>query len=98
MDARSLEILRAVHVQGGVTAAAATLHLTPSAVSQHVAGLQREVGVPLTERVGRGLRLTAAGVALADAAVDVAVALARARGAVDAYLARPAGVVRVSAF
>lgn len=98
MDARSLEILRAVHVQGGVTAAAVALHLTPSAVSQHVAALQREVGVPLTERVGRGLRLTAAGVALADAAVDVAVALARARGAVDAYLARPAGVVRVSAF
>ncbi len=98
MDARSLQILRAVHTQGGVTAAAAALHLTPSAVSQHVAALQRDAGVPLTERVGRGLRLTAAGVALADAAVDVAVALERARAAVDVYLDRPEGVVRVSAF
>lgn len=98
MDARSLEVLRAVQTQGGVTAAAATLHVTPSAVSQHLAALQRAVGVPLTERVGRGLRLTSAGVALAEAAVDVAVALERARSAVDELHGRPTGVVRVSAF
>ena len=58
MDARALETLRTVGSQGGVTAAAAVLHLTPSAVSQQMAVLQREVGVALTERVGRGLRLT----------------------------------------
>jgi len=98
MDPASLETLRAVGTHGGVTAAAAVLHLTPSAVSQQLARLQREVGVPLTERVGRGLRLTAAGEALAVAAVDVAVALERARAATDAYLARPEGTVRVSAF
>lgn len=98
MDARALETLRTVGTQGGVTAAAAVLHLTPSAVSQQVALLQREVGVPLTERVGRGLRLTPAGEALAEAAVDVAVALQRARAACDEFLERPQGVVRVSAF
>lgn len=98
MDSRTLETLRTVGSQGGVTAAAAVLHLTPSAVSQQVALLQREVGVPLTERVGRGLRLTPAGEALADAAVDVAVALERARAACDEFLVRPQGVVRVSAF
>ncbi|GEL99553.1 LysR family transcriptional regulator [Cellulomonas terrae] len=98
MDARALETLRTVGTQGGVTAAAAVLHLTPSAVSQQVALLQREVGVPLTERVGRGLRLTPAGEALAEAAVDVAVALERARAACDEFLERPQGVVRVSAF
>ena len=84
MDARALETLRTIGSQGGVTAAAAVLHLTPSAVSQQVAVLQREVGVPLTERVGRGLRLTPAGEALAAAAVDVAVALERAQAACDA--------------
>ncbi|WP_421742155.1 LysR family transcriptional regulator [Cellulomonas sp.] len=98
MDPRGLETLRAVGTQGGVTAAAAVLHVTPSAVSQQVALLQREVGVPLTERVGRGVRLTPAGEALAAAAVDVAVALERARAACDEFVARPQGVVRVSAF
>ncbi len=98
MDPASLETLRAVGTHGGVTAAAAVLRLTPSAVSQQLARLQREVGVRLTERVGRGLRLTSAGQALAAAAVDVAVALERARAATDAYLARPEGTVRVSAF
>ncbi|MGY1782403.1 LysR family transcriptional regulator [Geodermatophilus sp. SYSU D01036] len=98
MDVRALETLRAVRTQGGVTAAAAVLHLTPSAVSQQLAVLSREAGVPLTERVGRGLRLTAAGEALAEAAVDVAVAVERARAACAAFLERPEGTVRVSAF
>jgi DNA-binding transcriptional LysR family regulator len=98
MDVRALETLRAVRSQGGVGAAAAVLHLTPSAVSQQLAALSREAGVALTERVGRGLRLTAAGDALADAAVDVAVAVERARAACASFLGRPEGTVRVSAF
>src|SRR5659263_310654 len=93
MDPVALETLRAVGTHGGVTPAATVLHVTPSSVSQQLARLQREVGVPLTERVGRGLRLTPAGQALAAAAVDVAVALERARAAIDAYLARPEGTV-----
>lgn len=98
MDARLLETLRTVHERGGVTAAAAALHVTPSAVSQQVRVLQREVGAVLLERVGRGVRLTPAGEALAGAALDVAVALERARAAVDAYREHPTGTVRVSAF
>ncbi|MEH3075519.1 MAG: LysR family transcriptional regulator [Quadrisphaera sp.] len=98
MDTRALEALRAVRTQGGVTRAAAVLHLTPSAVSQHLASLTRQAGVPLTERVGRGLRLTAAGLALAEAADDVAVALERARTAVLEAHRAATGLVRVSAF
>ncbi|WP_426594295.1 LysR family transcriptional regulator [Cellulomonas sp. McL0617] len=98
MDPRALETLRTIGSQGGVTAAAAVLHLTPSAVSQQMAVLQRETGVALTERVGRGLRLTPAGEALAAAAEDVAVALERAQAACAAFLERPEGIVRVSAF
>jgi len=98
MDVRQLETLRAVRAHGGVTAAAAVLHLTPSAVSQQLAALQRDTGVPLTRRVGRGLRLTPAGEALAEAAVDVAVAVERARAACASFLDRPHGTVRVSAF
>ena len=98
MDVRSLETLRAVRSQGGVNAAAPVLHLTPSAVSQQLAALTAEMGVPLTERVGRGLRLTPAGEALADAAVEVAVAVERARAACEVFRERPVGTVGVSAF
>jgi DNA-binding transcriptional LysR family regulator len=98
MEARELQTLRAVRTHGGVTGAAAALNLTPSAVSQQLAALQREVGVALCRRVGRGLRLTPAGEALADAALDVAVAIERARAACETFLARPQGHVRVSAF
>ena len=98
MDPSALATLRAVRAHGGVTAAAAVRHLTPSAVSQQLATLQREVGVALTERAGRGGRLTPAGHALADAALDVAGALESARAACDAFVASPGGTVTVSAF
>lgn len=51
----------AVADTGSVRAAARRLVLTESAVSAAIAALAREVGVPLVERDGRGLRLTPAG-------------------------------------
>ncbi|WP_424189709.1 LysR family transcriptional regulator [Actinokineospora sp. G85] len=61
LDVRRMQVLRAVVTSGSVTAAAANLSCTPSAVSQQVAALEREAGLPLLERVGRGVRPTAAG-------------------------------------
>jgi DNA-binding transcriptional LysR family regulator len=98
MDTRHLATLRAVRDRGGVTAAAAALHLTPSAVSQQLRALTRDAGVEVVERVGRGIRLTGPGLALAEAAGDVAVALERAEAAVDAFRSAPHGLVRVAAF
>ncbi|MCG7286035.1 LysR family transcriptional regulator [Cellulomonas sp. ACRRI] len=98
MDTRHLATLRAVRDRGGVTAAAAALHLTPSAVSQQLRVLARDAGAAVVERHGRGIRLTGAGHALADAAADVAVALERAEAAVDAFRSAPHGLVRVAAF
>ncbi|WP_158375128.1 LysR family transcriptional regulator [Cellulosimicrobium cellulans] len=98
MDTRHLATLRAVRERGGVTAAAAALHLTPSAVSQQLRVLARDAGAAVVERHGRGVRLTGAGHALADAAADVAVALERAEAAVDAFRSAPRGLVRVAAF
>src|SRR5262245_2479819 len=54
----------AVAEHGSVTAAAARLHLTQPAVTRHVLALERELGLPLFERAGRGMRLTAAGATL----------------------------------
>lgn len=98
LDPHALEVVRAVGARGGVGAAALLLHVTPSAVSQTLQALSRDIGMPVTERVGRGVRLTPAGEALAAASVDVAVALERARAACDALRTDPGGEVTVSAF
>jgi DNA-binding transcriptional LysR family regulator len=54
-----LNVLRAVAELGTVTAAAETLRFSPSAVSHQLRTLSRDLGVPLLERDGRGVRLTA---------------------------------------
>ncbi|MEU6367904.1 LysR family transcriptional regulator [Streptomyces sp. NPDC046931] len=98
MDERQLRVLRELGELGSVTAAAEALRVTPSAISQQLRLLQRSVGVPLTEREGRRLVLTPAGRALADAAIDVETALARARHSVEDFLGRADGSVSVAAF
>ncbi len=64
IDLNAVVSLRAVATEGSVAAAAATLGYTPSAVSQQVKRLERETGVTLLERVGRGVVLTEAGTRL----------------------------------
>ena len=58
IDLPALASLRAVDTHGSVVAAADALGFTPSAVSQQVKRLERQTGVPLLERVGRGVMLT----------------------------------------
>ncbi|TDO52906.1 DNA-binding transcriptional LysR family regulator [Kribbella sp. VKM Ac-2571] len=98
MDERQLRVLREVGELGSVTAAAEALLVTPSAISQQLRLLQRSMPVPLTERDGRRVVLTAAGRALASAAADVESALARARQTVEAFVEQPDGVVSIAAF
>lgn len=57
--------------QGSIRAAAAALVVTEPSVSAAVAALQRELGVDLVERIGRGIRLTAAGRELAQFAGQI---------------------------
>src|SRR5689334_3696155 len=59
IDLRRLAVFRTVVEAGGVTAAAAVLHRSPSAVSDDLAVLQRHLGTPLFEKVGRHLQPTA---------------------------------------
>lgn len=63
-----LRILAAIESAGTIAGAARSLGYTPSAVSQHLAALEREAGVALAERSNRGIRLTAAGARLAGRA------------------------------
>jgi len=59
-----LRVLRAVADRGTITAAAADLGYTPSAVSHQLRTLARELDVTLLETDGRRIRLTAAAVSL----------------------------------
>lgn len=93
-----LQLIRELADRGSVTAVAAATHRTPSAVSQQLKAIQRQAGVPLVEHVGRGLRLTDAGRALAASAGGVATALAEADAAWDDFLGTVSGTVRLATF
>ncbi|MFE9784240.1 LysR family transcriptional regulator [Nocardia salmonicida] len=71
IDTHRLMIFRAVVATGSVAAAAATLGYSPSAISQHLTALQRETGLRLLERVGRGVEPTPAGRVIAGEAAKV---------------------------
>lgn len=98
MDIRRLELLRELAERGSVTAVAAATRRTPSAVSQQLKILEREAGVPLTERSGRGVVLTSAGRALARTATDVATAIERAEALWEDFRSAPRGEVTLSIF
>jgi DNA-binding transcriptional LysR family regulator len=71
LDVRRLRVLSEVATRGSFSAAAEALTLTQSAVSQHVAALEREVGLPLVERGTRPVELTEAGHALTRHATGI---------------------------
>lgn len=90
---RRLRILREVAEHGGVTAAARAMHYSPSGISQQVAALEDDIGAPVLERHGRGVRLTEVGRVLLehgeillDAERDARAAVERARDALAVEL------------
>jgi DNA-binding transcriptional LysR family regulator len=89
LDLRRVRLLRELHARGTIAAVADALQFTPSAVSQQLAILEREAGVPLLERAGRGVRLTDAAVTL----VGHADALLERAALAEADLAAAAGTV-----
>ena len=98
IDARRLRVLREVSQQGTLAAAADALHLTPSAVSQQLAALEREIGMPVIERNGRGVRLTGAAEVLVGHANLVLAQLEAAAADVAAYSEGIVGTVRLAGF
>jgi DNA-binding transcriptional LysR family regulator len=89
LDLRRLRLLRELSERGTIAAVADALQYTPSAVSQQLAILEREAGVPLLERAGRGVRLTDPALVL----VDHAAALLERAEVAEADLAAAAGTV-----
>ncbi len=98
IDIAALGSLRAVAVHGSVTRAADVLGFTPSAVSQQVKRLERQVGVPLLERVGRGVIVTRAGRYLVDAGVRVLDDLEAVEAGLHHQTGAVAGHLRLAVF
>lgn len=83
LSLRRLRMLRELHRRGTVTAAAAALHYTTSAVSQQLALLERDVGATLFVRHGRRVQLTDAGLVLAEHAEEILRSVERATTALE---------------
>jgi DNA-binding transcriptional LysR family regulator len=98
MDVRRLRLLLELSRRGTVTAVAEALAYTPSAVSQQLAALEREAGVPLLDHVGRRVALTPAGAVLARYAGSVIAVLEEASAALAATRASLTGPLRIGAF
>jgi DNA-binding transcriptional LysR family regulator len=95
---RLLLVHRTVVEAGTLTAAAHELGFTVSAVSQQLATLETQAGVSLYERVGRGVRPTAAGRLLAERAGRVLREVAHAEAALADLREGRTGRVRVLTF
>ncbi|MFA7681148.1 MAG: LysR substrate-binding domain-containing protein [Pigmentiphaga sp.] len=98
MDMARLQTLRALSQHGTMAAAAVSLHLTPSAVSQQITQLERELDSRLTERRGRRVALTVAGEALVRHTERMLAIMDEAKAELAQLRGELAGELRVAAF
>ncbi len=97
MDEKRLRYFLAVVEEQSVTRAASRLYVAQPSLSQTLRALEGELGVELFHRVGRGLRLSAAGQALVSPAREVLSAIDAARSAVSEVAEVLAGTLQIAA-
>jgi len=98
IDLTALRSLEAVHAHGSVVGAAQALGFTPSAVSQQIKRLERQSGVELLERVGRGVVLTGPGRVLVEEGARIATELERLETDLQAHAGEVAGDLQLVGF
>lgn len=98
LDLRRLTLLREVHLRGSISAAASALSYSHSAVSQQLSLLEKEAGVVLLDRVGRGVRLTSAAEELVRRTDEVMMILEKAESELASNLVTVRGMLRIAAF
>jgi DNA-binding transcriptional LysR family regulator len=98
LDLRRLRLLHELHARGTIAAVADALQFTPSAVSQQLAVLEREAGLPLLEPAGRGVRLTDAAIVLVRHAAELLERAELAQAELAAAEGRVAGRGRIASF
>ncbi|GGV24537.1 LysR family transcriptional regulator [Streptomyces griseoflavus] len=97
-DSRHIRTFHEVVRTGSYSAAARALGYTQPAITQQMKALERDTGSALFVRVGRGLRLTEAGEALARHTASILDAMSAAREQMNALTRLRAGRVRLCAF
>ena len=98
MDLAALRSLEAVHTHGSVVAAAQALGFTPSAISQQIKRLERQSGVELLERVGRGVILSGPGRILVEEGARIAADLERLETDLHAHAGQATGDLALVGF
>lgn len=98
LNLERLRVLNAIATHGSVQAAADSLDVSPSAVSQQIAKLEQEVGQPLLVRSGRGIRLTDTAQLLAARASTLLDAVEKLEGDLDDLHGNVAGTITITAF
>jgi DNA-binding transcriptional LysR family regulator len=98
IDVRRMRVLREVAARGSFSAAAEALSFTQSAISQHVAALERETGTQLVERGRRGVRLTDAGRVLVGHAEAILARIESAEAELAALSGLRGGRLRMMSF
>jgi DNA-binding transcriptional LysR family regulator len=98
MSLAGLRAIESLAAHGSITAAAGALGYTPSAVSQQISRLERDVHQRLIERNGRRVTLTAAGRTLAEAASRVTIELEAVAAELQAQSDTVTGLLSVAAF
>jgi DNA-binding transcriptional LysR family regulator len=98
LDLRRLRLLHELHARGTIAAVADALQFTPSAVSQQLAVLEREAGLELLERAGRGVRLTDAALVLVGHAEALLARAELAEAELAAATGNVAGRGRIASF
>ena len=98
LDVTRLRVLVAVARHGSVTAAARALNYAQPSVSHHLARLEAETGATLTQRSGRGIRLTDAGRLLAGRAEDILGRLDAAERELAAHVEQRQERIRLAGF
>ena len=96
LSMRALECLVTIVEQGSLTKAAAALHMSQPALSHQIAAIERELGTPVVERLPRGIRPTAAGLAAVAEARAALAAADRAVVAARRVAAGTGGRVRIA--
>jgi DNA-binding transcriptional LysR family regulator len=98
LNVQRLKVLREVVAQGSFSEAAGVLNYTQSAVSQAIATLEAEAGVPLLERDRRGVRPTTAGERLNEHAGRILTQLDAAEAELGAIAGIKGGELRMASF
>jgi len=98
LDVKRLRVLTEVARRGSFSAAADSLYLSQSAVSQQVATLEREVGMPLLERTSSGPKLNDAGRVLVGHAEAALARLEEAEHELKAIAGLHGGELRIASF